>query len=287
MNNITINDLKECESYSDCARKLGYNYYNGRLKKIILKICKELNFDIEEHFKNLEESKKKFCLNCGKELKKGQQKFCSSSCSATYNNQHRVLSEEAKRNVSNAAREVAKKYFNKNRTNQIKQDSIIKICPTCGKEFKVNASKKNQTYCSQECVHASKEYRQKLASIQNEKVENGTHSGWKSRNITSYPEQFWIKVLNNNEISFTREVYVEKYFLDFVIVKNNKVIDLEIDGKQHEYKDRKESDKIRDEFLKSKFYLVYRIKWNEINSDKGKSQMKEKINKFLEFYNSL
>ena len=219
-----------------------------------------------------------------KRIKRRSEKFCSSSCSATYNNQHRVLSEEAKRNISNAAREVAKKYFN---VNKIKQDPIIKICPTCGKEFKVNASKKNQIYCSQKCVHASKEYRQKLANIQNEKVQSGTHKGWQSRNITSYPEQFWINVLNNNKIEFTREVYVEKYFLDFVIVKGNIVIDLEIDGKQHEYKDRKESDKTRDEFLKNQSYVVYRIKWNEINSEKGKLQMKEKIDNFLEFYNSL
>lgn len=174
MNKITIADLKECESYSDCARKLGYNYYNGRTKKIVLEVCKELNFDIEQHLKDIKESKKRFCLNCSKELKKGQVKFCSSSCSATYNNQHRVLSEEAKENIRNAARETAKKNFS---NNHIGITYINKICPTCGKEFVVTSSKKNQVYCSPKCVHASSEYRQKLVDIQNKKVQEGTHSG--------------------------------------------------------------------------------------------------------------
>lgn len=175
MNNITITDLKECTSYSDCARKLGYNYYNGRLKDVILKVCKELNFDFEQHLKDLKDSKRRFCLNCGKELNEGQKKFCSSSCSATYNNKHRVLSEEAKQNIANAAREVAKKYF-KNLQHK-PAEFITKICPVCNKEFTVNISKKKQIYCSQQCVHASKEYRQKLADIQKQKVKNGTHKG--------------------------------------------------------------------------------------------------------------
>lgn len=188
MNNITIADLKEYTSYSDCARKLGYNYYNGRLKDIVLKVCKELNFDFEQHLKNLKDNKRRFCLNCGKELKEGQKKFCSSSCSATYNNKHRILSEEAKQNIANIARETAKRNF---KNLQHKPAILItKICPTCGKEFIVNSSKKNQIYCSQKCVHASKVYRQKLANIQNEKVQSGTHKGWQSRNITSYPNNF-------------------------------------------------------------------------------------------------
>lgn len=43
----------------------------------------------------------------------------------------------------------------------------------------------------------------------------------------------------------------------------------------------------RDSFLREKGYIIYRIPWNSINKEKGKILMKEKINKFLEFYNSL
>ena len=40
-----------------------------------------------------------------------------------------------------------------------------------------------------------------------------------------------MRVLNNNNIPFEKEYHVEKkYFLDFKIVINDNIIDLEIDG---------------------------------------------------------
>ena len=60
----------------------------------------------------------------------------------------------------------------------------------------------------------------------------------------------------------------------------------EIDGKQHKYFERKESDKIRDGLLKKNEFIVYRIEWNEINSENGKQLMKTKIDKFLQWYNN-
>jgi len=32
---------------------------------------------------------------------------------------------------------------------------------------------------------------------------------------------------------------------------------------------------------------VYRVKWNSINNEKGKKEMKEKIDAFIDFYKSL
>ena len=96
----------------------------------------------------------------------------------------------------------------------------------------------------------------------------------------------------NNKIAYEHDKPVRinnkhHYFLDFYIERNGKFIDLEIDGKQHQYKDRKESDIQRDKFLKDNGYLVYRINWNEINSENGKQIMKSKITKFLDFYNNI
>ena len=42
-----------------------------------------------------------------------------------------------------------------------------------------------------------------------------------------------------------------------------------------------------EDFISSNPYIVYRIEWNEINSEEGKQLMKEKIDKFLDFYNNL
>ena len=119
-------------------------------------------------------------------------------------------------------------------------------------------------------------------------IDEGRFVGWKTRNIKSYAEIFWHNVLQNNNIDYISEHYLDKkYFLDFYIIKNGIEIDLEIDGKQHKYKDRIEHDKIRDEYIKSKNIIVYRIEWNEIKSENGSNLMKEKIDKFLEFYNNI
>jgi len=72
------------------------------------------------------------------------------------------------------------------------------------------------------------------------------------------------------------------YFLDFKLPKN---VDLEIDGSQHQY--RTESDNRRDELISSIGYKIYRISWNDINSSAGKNLMKQKIDKFLKWYNNL
>lgn len=142
-----------------------------------------------------------------------------------------------------------------------------------------------QIYCSPQCVGNSVEVKEKLRQKQLDKVVNGTHNGWKSRNITSYPEHFWTDVLNNNNISYIREDFsTKKYFLDFLLIKNGKKIDLEIDGKQHLMEDRQKHDKERDKYLIENGYIVYRIPWNEINSEKGKAKMKSKIDNFLSFY---
>lgn len=77
---------------------------------------------------------------------------------------------------------------------------------------------------------------------------------------------------------------VSMYFLDFLIGKN---IDLEIDGKQHGYNERSEKDIERDEILIKNGYVVYRIAWNEITSDEGSSLMKEKIDRFLTWLNTV
>ena len=100
-----------------------------------------------------------------------------------------------------------------------------------------------------------------------------------------------MKVLCDNDIGYQKELAVKhensNYFLDFYIEVNGNKLDLEIDGKQHQYKDRIESDAVRDNYLKSLGYIIYRISWNEINSESGKLKMQNKIDKFLKFYKAL
>ena len=278
-------NYEECESYADFGRLLGYNYYNASVKKKILSFCKERNIDIENIISNNKIKDIRKCLYCGKELKgkrKNQKKFCNSSCSASYNNKLRNgMSDESKLKIS----ETLKKKF---------KDRLFiphsKTCAICGNTYtpKMLSSGKfsKSTVYSDECHKKLKVQRGKEVSKQ--LIEECRHQGWKSRNIISYAERFWINVLEKNNIPYQREYHLDKkYFLDFFIEKDGKIIDLEIDGKQHKYEDRCAHDKIRDEYITNKGIIVYRIEWNEIQTDKGSSLMKEKINNFIDYYQKL
>lgn len=163
-------------------------------------------------------------------------------------------------------------------------------CVVCGKEFYCRIIKSGKLGGGDTCCEkCHKELVKSIGKETYKKVKNeGRFQGWKSRNITSYAEKFWKNVLDNNNIEYIKEYSLKRensqsYFLDFYIEINNRKIDLEIDGKQHLYVDRKEADKIRDEYVKSKGIEVYRISWNEIKTENGKQIMKEKIDKFLKF----
>lgn len=127
--------------------------------------------------------------------------------------------------------------------------------------------------------------------VQKRLIKEGKHIGWTTRKIRSYAELFWEKVLKNNKLQYESEYVIKKtdigidengcYFLDFLI---DGCIDLEIDGKQHQYEERKEHDMLRDERLRTVGFIIYRIPWiNPVESDKVKKQ----IDSFMEWYHSL
>lgn len=225
------------------------------------------------------------CINCGNFTT--NKKFCCRSCAVVYNNKHRKHSDKTKQKIGKSVSKSLLLKYNEERKNN-KLDT--KICSVCGKEFIIKRRKdgrlSKQSTCSDECKHLLKIKNGKLSYLK--MLKNGTFHPWQSRNIISYSEQFWINVLNNNNIKFIKEYYLDKkYFLDFYIIKNNSFIDLEIDGKQHKYENRIIHDNIRDDYLKSKNIKVYRIDWNEINSSSGSLLMQQKINDFLNYYNNI
>lgn len=255
-------------------------------------------------------------------------KFCSASCAAKVNNQ-RPHSEASRLRASKTA--LAKRYVEGvaiyeakckaklvagQQTRSVKNASkyytegLIEnvdyvICPYCGLRFsqiqKSHLKLHNKTlddlfndFGKNYKIVSDKTFNKKVEAgkaVQQRLLDEGIHNGWQSRKITSYAEQFWQQVLDNNNIKYDREVLVTcnktHYFLDFKILKNNSLIDLEIDGKQHTYADRIESDKVRDTNLTALGYIVYRIPWNEVNSEQGKAAMKLKIEQFLAFYTNI
>lgn len=96
----------------------------------------------------------------------------------------------------------------------------------------------------------------------------GRHPGWahKNQDLTrsTYPERWFRKVLAEDE-RFIGLVTVEqlrcgKYFLDFAFIEF--MVDLEIDGRLHRIEEQRQKDIVRDEFLNSKGWHVYRIDWD-------------------------
>lgn len=117
------------------GKKTASNYYK------VIKLFEELNYNWEERAEKIKNSKKKYCINCGKELNgRSQKMFCSISCAAQHNNKLR------------------------------KKDEKERYCATCGKPLKSY----QKVYCSTEC-----QYKHNYKTIQEyiEKWKNGEESG--------------------------------------------------------------------------------------------------------------
>lgn len=309
MNNIVgfddYNKIKSAfdnaKSKTELAKLLGIEDYSkmsgSKLNKILQKYADVIGADLESIITkrtDIYNKDPKRCKQCGDPIpyEKRYNDFCSQSCATKYNNSLRPpKSEEEKEKISRSLF----KYHNwtdedidKLKSGELKytRKKVDKICPTCHTEFK---GKPDQIYCSCKCVHNSPDYKEKMRQIQLELVKNGKHKGWQVRPLNSYAEKYWMKVLDENKIKYIREDHTnKKYFLDFLIEKDGNFIDLEIDGKQHKEPDRLEHDKERDEYITTELgFIVYRIPWNEVNTEKGRTKMKEKVDKFFEFYNSL
>lgn len=258
--------ILKARSFKEVANIFGYSYYNGTIKKDIVQKCKNLyNLDIESIVNENKKPEKKYCLYCGEEIKGENKKFCNSSCAASYNNKNRKVSEEQKRKTSESLKEHFKQhgYPKHNNIPRITNKNgktfatFLCVCKECGKEFYSRV--RTRKYCSRSCSSKSEEVKNKIREKCKERINNGTFVGWKSRNITSYAEKFWINVLDNNGIKYTREFYENGYFLDFYIDFKGYKIDLEIDGKQHKYENRKQHDLERDRYLTELGFIIYRI----------------------------
>ena len=163
------------------------------------------------------------------------------------------------------------------------------ICLNCKKIFL--ARKQSRKFCSRVCsgrwAGNDPKYKEMHRQIMLKRVKDGLHVGWKTRSsqIPSYPEIFFMDVLDSRNIHYDFNLLVGKWFIDFAI--KDKMIALEIDGKQHEKPERKSKDIEKDAYLVSQGWRVYRIKWKSINNDKGKIYIKNEIDKFLELFRSV
>jgi very-short-patch-repair endonuclease len=293
------------KSYEMACKKLGVS--NGPNHRNNFKQFIQLNQIDISHFDRSwsQKAQKKYfsfqksCLICNniftcKPSKKGEQQTCSKKCSNIFSSSKRMTEktkEKIKKSLSN---------YNLNRKtigiNTIKNLKITRLCPVCEKEYIPSAIKVKT--CSISCGNKLKctpEYRKKLSDLQKKRVKEGRHNGWSTRNVASYPEKYFQKKLSALGFNYKFNYPIKKkdlgvnescnYFLDFYF--EDKKLDLEIDGKQHFYPDRVESDKVRDDLLNKYGIKVFRIKWVNPISEGNTELLNKQIDNFLNVYNNL
>lgn len=292
MEKLRIELIEKCHSMNEISIEV-YGYCNGVTIKKINRFIEENKINIihfDRQFKNRKyEDIDKKCPVCGEKFmtKRGHKKektVCSRSCSNIFRGGR---TEETKNKISESL--TGRKM---NKGHEIKKIKCV-ICDEKFDKWKLDCGVYTRSKtCSDECRFKLKSDNSK--EVMKNRIENDKHHGWISRNVRSYPEKFFIRVLKCNNLYeecleeyriSKRELGIDcysNYFLDFYFP--NKKIDLEIDGKQHEFENRKISDEERDKSLSEKGIKVYRIKWRNINSKNGKEYIKNEIEKFIEFY---
>lgn len=210
--------------------------------------------------------------------------FCSISCANIYKHKHGKFGNHSASNFKNIDWvKCQQEYDNGMSIDKLKQfGASIKFI---SKAIKLGLFLKNNDRVYVVSDMTKQKISEKLKIAYNE----GRHVGWSHINSrqdrTSYPERFFLKVLKNNGLfdkyHIEQKLSIGKYFLDFAIIDLK--LNIEIDGQQHFRTDEAIShDKIRNEYLISKGWKVYRICWIEFLQ-----KTKEQIDYFLKYVDNI
>ena len=267
--------LEKSTTKSEMARILGYDYFNSRISKIVDSFCDDNNINTSMLGSRLHKRKYerivKMCPICNGEfetkLNHNKEKFtCSTKCSNVFFSKKRI--DGAKKTMIRKCSICNKDII----CGVTKGKNTISYCDSCRKTVMAEQHKKRKQYtiicgmCKKEFKSCNKNVRFCPGSCSSKysvkkSIDQGTHKGWKSRKklVPSYPEKYFMEVLKNLNVKYEYEKPFGKYFIDFEIP--DKMIALEIDGKQHDELIRHASDIKKDKFLTENGYTVFRIKW--------------------------
>lgn len=218
---------------------------------------------------NAAPTKCKMC-NAALDYNNRHKSFCNRSCSASFNNSRRIVSDEHRAKTSATVRRA--------------KPASERECKECGKMFSSTDRHRKAQTCSAQCSSVDRKrrtsdpkYRAGLRAQAVARVRAGTHQGWQSRSKVgpSYPERYFISLFETEKIAVDREVKIGRYFADFVVRGTKKVI--EVDGAQHKYADHIERDKRKDQFLRDQGYEVFRVDWSNPRTQAGKDKLYPQI----------
>lgn len=234
-------------------RKCHHYHCNNELKNSQPKFC-SLSCSTKEK-NRLSTIKKKetynknpnFCKTCNSILvyEIRTNKFCSHSCSATYNNTGRILSEASKQNIRTGV--------NRHHSTTMKKPKVIRspklhdlICKECSKSFR--HSNKNRITCSTTCRNKRCGGFRSTSQL---KKHQSVYNGYK---MDSGAERYFAELLDSKNINWfknddSRKIYFpyiyegksRKYYPDFYLIDHDQWI--EIKGKRYlcDYQDIKMS----------------------------------------------
>ena len=133
------------------------------------------------------------------------------------------------------------------------------------------------------CFKHSEESKQKIREIRLKYMkEHPEETAWRKRNLPSYPEQCFIKFLNekgyDKKFLIEREKSIFPYYIDFAFVDIKLAI--EIDGSQHFLdEERKQRDLHKNEVLQNNGWKVLRISENLVKTDW--IELEKKLNEII------
>ena len=174
----------------------------SRSQEFIEKICPGCNitFNVSKHLKE-----------------KYHKKFCSSSCSATFNNKGRTVSEQQKQKVSKA----------------LSRPITLNICIECNKEFLPTSKNRKKKTCSDNCL-----IKYRVKNMPKPKNPGGyrlgsgrsKHGYYKDIYCGSTYELCWVIYSLDHGIKFTRfpsflQRGTLKYYPDFLLSDNKTIIE--------------------------------------------------------------
>jgi very-short-patch-repair endonuclease len=283
--------VAECSDKTELATRLGFTFANGEVHKKVVELVRLHDISIS-HFDKSKKTKarrkyatiKKNCPVCseGFETQQGHPKekiTCSYTCSNKY------FADSKHTDESNRKRsDTLIKHYNVNtqlpriRIGNKTYVEFVKECPICKSSF--TTSKNTQICCSNKCAttlrNQDPQYIEKLRAAAQQRIANGTHNGWSTRNKLkpSFPEKVVIGILEELGFVLERELKVGKWFIDFADVKRK--IAIEIDGGQHKLPERKASDANKDIYLISQGWQVHRIPWKKLTKE-SREELKQKL----------
>jgi len=145
-NNELLKIFDESKNVTDLLKKLNLSDNTINRNKI-KNISIEINFDLDLY----RIRKLKYCLNCGKILIGDRHKFCSNSCSATYNNTGRKVSNATRDKIRKTLAIVRPKKPKVKKEKLTKEVNLTNSCPICG--IKITNDK---ICCSNKCSNIKK-----------------------------------------------------------------------------------------------------------------------------------